>query len=349
MNYENVLLRVPYTQYFVRPGRRRSELVRFWSELPVQIRKIEPEQASPAYRIVKTDESSPEPYLVRSFGTSLWWPVIDADGFVSPSRFKTLAAAGDPRVLIETLGVPWEHPREHSEQEFYGANPYKRIVSCTRDQQWAHAQRGASERVLFCGDNVLLEAGEPIYFIVPPWPRMRYKILAGSSSLDRDPDLGRGMIGAGRATREDSARHGLAFGIDEIHEELSRLGDRATDGYATIVERLIDRPGSDAAVVCCARAFIDLLWGNAQLDHRLHDIIPSLAKAGGIIEAIRRMSPREVLEDVISIEGETTRRNFSSDISRATNILRRLNTLCPLPLAEEDDVALSRLAPLQNA
>ena len=41
-------LRVPYTQDFIRVGRRKSEPVYFWSEGPVLMRKIGTKEAPPA-------------------------------------------------------------------------------------------------------------------------------------------------------------------------------------------------------------------------------------------------------------------------------------------------------------
>jgi hypothetical protein len=347
MNDELVQLRVPYTQDFIPVGRRKSRPVEFSSEGLVHIRKIDAQDAPPAYRIVRTDnQSSPEPYLVRSFAGSLWWPLLDAEGFVSPSGFVELASAGAPAVLVR-LGVQRGWPRQDSPQEFYKDNPYKKIVACTRDQQWAHAQRGAAEKVVFCGETVLFEAGEPIYFIVPPWAPTRFKIVAGASSLDGNSDSGYRLAGPSPVTGLGSARCGFAFGIEEIDDEIRRLADRTNDGYESKIEPLIERCRFDAAVLACASAFIDLLWGNAQLDSArsrlLLEILPCLAEAGRDIERIRRRPHQEVLEQVASIADHPGRRDFSSEIARANDILRRLNTLCPAPLAEEDDAALSRL------
>ena len=121
--------------------------------------------------------------------------------------------------------------------------------------------------MVFYGETVLLEAGEPIYFIIPPWPPTIYKIMAGTSSVDRNPDFGFRLAGPSISGALDSARKGMAFGIDEIDDGLCRLTDRANDGYESKIERLVERYNSDAAVLACPSVFIDLLWGDAQLDH----------------------------------------------------------------------------------
>jgi hypothetical protein len=349
MNDEIVQLRVPYTQDYIPVGRRKPRSVDFWSEgqLPIHIRKIDAAEAPPVYRIVRTDEqSSPNPYIVRSFAGFLWWPLLTAEGFVSPSQFVALAGEGDPSVLA-ALGVRRGWPDERTPDEFYKDHPYKKIVACTRDRQWANVQRGAAERVVFCGETVLLEAGEPIYFVVPPWAPTRYKIMAGTSSLDRNPGYKFHLAGPSSIAALDSARHGLAFSIEEIDDGICRLAHRTSDGYGSKIERLVERYRSNTAVLACAGAFIDLLWLNAQLDHPrsrlLLKTVPCLAEAGRDIERIRRRPHQEVLEQVISIADPAALREFSSEIRRATDIMRRLTLLCPTPLAEEDDAALWRL------
>jgi hypothetical protein len=109
---EMVPLRVSYKEEFIPEGRRKTRSTEFWSELPLHIRKIEAADAPAAYRIVRTEEqSSPEPYIVRSFAGFLWWPLLEAGGFVSPSRFITLAGVGDSAVH-EALGVQRGWPRQ---------------------------------------------------------------------------------------------------------------------------------------------------------------------------------------------------------------------------------------------
>jgi hypothetical protein len=161
----------------------------------------------------------------------LWWPLLEAEGFVSPSRFIALAGVGDP-AIHEALGVQRGWPRQESPEEFYREHPYKKIVSCTREHQWIRAQRGAAG-VLFCSDTVLLEAGEPIYFIVPPGAPTRYKIMAGTSSLNRNLNSGCRLAGPSLSAALDSARKGLAFGREEIGDGISRLWDRKNDGYVS--------------------------------------------------------------------------------------------------------------------
>ena len=343
MNEEKVQLLMPYTQDFIPKGRRNSRSVTFGSEGLVVIRKIDAEEAPPAYHIVKTNEqSSPEPYIVRSFSDFLWWPLLDGDGLVSPSKFVALAGAANPAVLA-SLGVHYDRPRKESPQEFYKDYPCRKIVACTRDQQWARAQRGAT-RVVFCGETVLLEAGEPIYFVVPPLAPKRYKFMAGTSSLDRHLDFGFRVAGPNRA--RDIASKGRAFGAEEIDGGICRLAGCINEGYVSKIERLVERYHFGVGVLACADAFIEMLWFNAQLDHPrsrlLLKIVPCMAEGGRDIERIRRRPHQEVLKQVISIADRAGLLEFSYEIAIATDIMRRLDLVCPAPLAEEDDAALWR-------
>jgi hypothetical protein len=171
--------------------------------------------------------------------------------------------------------------------------------------------------------------------------------IPGTSSVDRNPNFGFRLAGASHIGALDSARNGLAFGIEEIDDGICRLADRTNDGYESKIECLVERYRFDAAVLACAGAFIDLLWGNAQLDHprsrRLLKSVLCLAEAGRDIERIRRKPHEEVLKEVISMADQVALQEFSSEICCATDIMRRLDLLCPTPLAEEDDAALWRL------
>lgn len=344
---QTVTLRVPYTQEYVRKGRRKSETVSFWSELPVDIRIVAPKEIAPAYRITDEGGQSTEGNTVHSFANGLWWPLTFDAEIVSPEKFVALACSGHGSLLADALGADWAWPRDVSESEFYASIPCK-IVSCTREQQWAHVQRGARERVIFCGDQVLLEAGEPSYFIVPPEAPTRYKIFARSPYLDRDPNLQSRTIGERRSSKQRGAWWGLAFGMDEIEEGVRRLGGRSTDGYASRIEPLAARAPTGAALASCARAFVDLMWANALLNgHRAQALkrhVPILAEVRYDIERLRQEPISAILDQVVSIQDQASRRDLSVEIRTAEGIIRRLKLASQHTLAAEDDEALGQLA-----
>jgi hypothetical protein len=342
---QTVTLRVPYRQEFVRKGRRNSETVSFWSELPVEIRIVAPEQIVPAFRITKEGGQSSESFTVHSFANGLWWPLTYDGEPMSPAIFVTLASSGDGPLIADSLGVDWDWPEQQPEEHYYGKNIPSKIISCTRERQWARAQRATREWVIFCGDEVLLEAGEPSYFIVPPQSPTRYKIVVRSPYLDRDPNLQSRTIGAARTSKQSSAQFGMAFGVDEIKEGVRHLGERSTEGYVSRIEPLTVRAPTGAAAASCARAFIDLLWANAQLNgprgRALQRFVPILAEVRLDIERLRREPARAVLGQVASIQDETGRKELRSEIETATGILSRLVSLATF--ATEDEEALAQL------
>lgn len=344
---QSVTLRVPYTQEYVRKGRRKSETVTFSSELPVEIRIVAPEEMAPAYRITNEGGQSADGFTVNSFANGLWWPLTFDGEIVSPEQFVVLAASGHGSLIADALGPDWDWPRDQSESEYYASIPCD-VVSCTRERQWARAQRGASERIMFCGNRVLLEAGEPSYFIVPPEAPTRYKIVARSPYLDRDPNLQSRMIGERRSSKKRGAWWGLAFGMDEIEEGIRGLGDRSTDGYASRIEPLAAQAPTGAALSSCGRAFVELMWANALLSgHRAKALkrhVPVLAEVRYDIERLRQEPIRPILDQIVSIQDKASRRDLSMEIRTAEGIIRRLELASQTTLTVEDDEALGQLA-----
>jgi hypothetical protein len=139
---------------------------------------------------------------------------------------------------------------------------------------------------------VLLEAGEPAYFIASLWGATKLRIKVGTSSLDRNLGNGFRLAGLNAIAALVSARQGLAFGIEEIEERISQVAD---DAYESRIECLAQpyRPG--AAVSACARAFIDLLWGSAQLVFE-RPSCESTCRASPRSEEISKRSGRGLIE-----------------------------------------------------
>jgi hypothetical protein len=350
MSGEPLHMRVPYTQSYVPAGRRKPVSVDFWGEtpIPLHMREISASEAPPAYRIVGMDEpSSRGQYIIRSFEGSLWWLLLNADGFVSFRQFARLAADGE-RGVFAALDVRKGRPDSRTPDEYYKDNPYRKIVSCTQDLQWARAQRGAAERIMVCDGMVFLQAEDPIYFIIPPWPSMKFRIMAGSSSLDRDLVDRLHLPGPVAVGALNCARQGLAFAADEIDDEVCRLAGRTFDGYDSKIERLTESCRPDVAATAYAGAFIDMLWENTQVltirASVLREYVPCLAEAAQNIEMLRRRHQQDLLEQIASMADDPClRETFSSEIQRAADLVRRLNLLACPPLTDEDRAALSSL------
>jgi hypothetical protein len=346
MIYEEVKLLVPYTESYVPEGRRKVFHVNFPSELPVKIHRIEAEDAPPAYRIVEFVRGSERnSYFVRSFANSLWWPITDWSSDsnavvpVSSAKFVELAGQGHP-TLLEMLGVSVGSPVEKSRDEYYRRKPYKRIVGSTLEQQWVRAQRGAMERIVFVDDMVFLEAGEPIYFVGDG------SITAGSCSLDRPLSLrDHGDL------RKPRAREGLAFAIEEIDDEIRTFDDfeEIEFVHTAKIEPLVERFRSDAAALTCAHALIESQWIYLTLNcaggRKLREGVPALATPGLDIRTAKQ-NYKTILEQIKAMPNGTGR-EFRYLTSRASSILRRLDSFSSAPLTEEDEAALSILGSSQ--
>ena len=84
--------------------------------------------------------------------------------------------------------------------------------SSTWAQQAAKAHRDAS-RIMFCQGRVLVDAGEPVWYVVPGQnARDDLDLLVGHSSLDWRESAGYFTPGPHRHVRLASAFHGRAFG-----------------------------------------------------------------------------------------------------------------------------------------
>ena len=122
-----------------------------------------------------------------------------------------------------------------------------------------------------------------------------------------------------------------------------------TDGYAyrAEIEPLVERHRHDAAALTCANALIDQVFVEACFNSvrakRLRERLPFLAQPGMDISLAKGKNIRELLQQVIAMP-KGPRDEFALVISEATEILRRLNSLSPAPLTEEEDEFVATLA-----
>lgn len=249
---EQVELRVPFAESYVPVGRRKPRQAAFWSALPISIRRIAAADLEPAYRIHPPERRSSkiDPYVVRRFHNSLWWPITIDGVAVTPSRFRQLALQGH-RELLDALGVETFNIVHGSRETYYADCAYREIKADTRNRQWMLAQRGAAERILFCGNEVLIDAGEPIHYFGS------FVDFVGPAHSNRCVDLSsRGD------NREWIAHRGAAYGVEEVMRRYA--DDRTLVEHAWRLEQieiLVERHRIDAAAVACARAMVrHLLW-----------------------------------------------------------------------------------------
>ena len=334
---EEVDLRVPYIESYIPVGRRKPRHIAFWSKLPVRVLRVDDADLRPAYRIVPPKRRPRfRPYVVQSFKNSLWWPIVVDGVAMTPADFRSRATKGD-MAIVAMLGVGEVRHAYKSRDSFYAEFPATKIVADTRDQQWARAQRGAAERILFCGDQVLLDAGEPIYYLGS------YADFVGPSFSKRHTDLpSRGD------NREWIAHRGAAYGIEEIEKMIADCAvppdfERASGR----IESLVERHRIDGAALACARALIrHLVWKallpsvhGARLRQRFAHLFSELGDQEGIDEGLCR----RILIEMTSAVPREARKDLNWEVEVAGNVLKRLERLSPPALDEKDDEALGAL------
>lgn len=191
--------------------------------------------------------------------------------------------------------------------------------------------------VLFCGDQVLLDAGEPIYYLGS------YADFVGPSFSKRHTDLpSRGD------NREWIAHRGAAYGIEEIEKMIADCAvppdfERASGR----IESLVERHRIDGAALACARALIrHLVWKallpsvhGARLRQRFAHLFSELGDQEGIDEGLCR----RILIEMTSAVPREARKDLNWEVEVAGNVLKRLERLSPPALDEKDDEALGAL------
>jgi hypothetical protein len=227
---------------------------------------------------------------------------------MTPAAFRARAAKGDMEI-IEMLGAETFRNVYESRDSFYAEFPCAKIVADTRERQWTRAQRGAAEQILFCGDEVLLDAGEPVHYFGS------YADFVGPAFSNR-------------------------------HIKLPSRGDNPEWSLERI-EILVERHRIDGAALACARALVrHLVWKamlpsvhGAGLRQRFDGYFSDLDDRDMIdVELCRRM-----LSAALSPIPREERKDLTWEIEVASDVLKRLDELSPPNLDEVDDEALAAL------
>jgi hypothetical protein len=223
-------LRIPYAQSFIPPRGRKMRTAWFLDEDAVMIRAIEPDEAPVAYRVgskpLPLDPGARREYAIRSFEGKLWWPLSWHEGpAMNSGQFAVIAAQGIP-IAVLAIDPSIAVPLRCWPLGLFGKDPVREEGDSDKGERWAWAQRNAT-RVVFCGGEVLVEAGEPVFYALPYQGGVDIEI--GPSAWDRRNER-HAMPGPDREQRRDCARRGLAFGIDELEKAAPKRGRRTARG-----------------------------------------------------------------------------------------------------------------------
>lgn len=345
-----VTVMVPYRQCFIRYKHRRTERTGLWTEHRASVPLVEPQAAPIAYRIVPVaGEHRKDSYpgcAVRKFEGRFWWPLLDANGPVASDDFISLAAKGSERVSL-AFGCPLDMPysAKRTLDDFLAEHPKCRLRDSTLDGQVKLVEHGAA-RLVFCGGEVFIAAGQPVYYACESYKTDDIEILAGPSSLDGAPGAGYRLFGPNLDRRRMEAAEGFAYGTDELRKLQDLLAERKkSPRLVSRIETLL-KDDLDVAPQVCARALAERLWrgtaSDSSWDHRwLRRYVPTLAKAGDPGASIDGLCHRRTLEEFVAVDWTFTDQ-LSLDVSAAHEILRRLDETEHF-LSKEDADALSSL------
>jgi hypothetical protein len=313
---------------------------------PVAIAEVEPADAPVAYRVLSSEPDFRPSYEVRAFDGSLWWPINSYGNPLEPAAFLALAASNWERAsrVLDPMhrtyyvdGIPIE--------EFLAETRVSkgRFVS-DREQQAKQAERDAS-KVIFCGDRVLVDAGDPVWYAVLDEDARCFNLSIGHSDLDRvclDQKYGVGFFtpGPDRGVRIRCGRLSQAFGLDEMSFALQTIADLncAFRIDSEIVPLSARVPGPAAEL--CVRASAQHLRNIAGWRPDLRRAMPELERASAKTRSDFD-SDALMLRHLVGRPDPVLRNAHAQLVAEARQVLDRLDSL--QPLAEEDEAALSML------
>jgi hypothetical protein len=328
---------------------RKSRPAHLTGVQPVEIVEVDPADAPIAYRITTSPHN--QPHEVRAFGGSLWWPVLNRD--LSPLEvpaFLRLADADwwEASRVLDPLRRTYYLDGSSSE-EFCGrtrlSEDARKFDDSDRKIQATQAEWDASN-VIFCGDRVLFNGGDPIWYGMRDDKARCVDLEIGHSDLDRlyfDHSLGFGFMtpGPDRKQRIASAAASFAFGLGEKDFALGLIADLGYEvtcysDYTALSDHIA---GHSAAL--CVRASALNLREFARSDPELRRAVPELEDTSRANARSSLRADQNLLRHFVSRSYRGHYLNKKDRIASAHKALDRLALL--EPLAEEDDAAIAML------
>lgn len=342
MNDRILQLRIPYTISFIVKHCRKVATQSFWDAGAVAIRNVSAQQAPIAFIIQDADLPAgiTSSHPVREFDGGYWWPVRHSGGYLGVDQFseRLERTDGDALFTIDPTAELRYHDYPYdSPANFFERVPIRKIQGSTLEARWAAAHRGAM-RVMTCDGLIHIEAGEPAFFGVDTRAG-QLQMVAGPCSLDRTE--GYQVAGPSRYDRMVAAVRGLAFGIDEVSDEIALLSKRGVSVQTrSDIEVLTRMMPTSAARALCSEQLAYAIWRAGRreeyLRSRLPDALPVL-RGFCARDRFDRAQHRTVLEQLVATTDSLLKKVFRQEILDARDILRRLP--CG-PLTQEEEDAL---------
>lgn len=331
-----------YRRYFVRKRCRTEEWVDLNDMCDVKISEIDARDAPLTYEVASTEAERQETYAIRSYAGSMWWPLCGVDGPLKSSEFRSMVEHDweTASAILDPLHRTYRLCHRGDAEFFRRIEVREDKDRSTFDLQFAGAHRDAS-RLLFCGEDVLVEGGDPVWYFVPSaQDRKSIDLVLGPTTLNRRNAAGYSVPGPERHVRLSSGWNGHAFGLAEV--EAAKEGwapEQAINVRSEIAVRHY-RPTTSAADLC-ARAIAEHLWDIAWMYSGLRQAVPAVANANHRFPAPEFPEYREMVRQLVSQRNPELSRNLSRLIASAKTILDRLEPSGPTD--EDDDAALAAL------
>jgi hypothetical protein len=202
--------------------------------------------------------------------------------------------------------------------------------------------------VIFCGDRVFVEAGDPVWYAVLDESDRRFDLFISHSDLDRahsDRRHGAGFYTTGpdRSVRIRCGRLSLAFGLGEMPLALRTIADlNCAFRFASEIVALSNHVPGPAAELC-VRASAQHLRYVFRWNENHRNAMPELPDTVRAEDRFDIRSDIILLRSFVAREDSAPRNGNAQLVADARKVLDRLAS--HEHLAKEDEAALSGLGP----
>jgi hypothetical protein len=287
----------------------------------IEITHISSANAPVAYHVFSGDPLH-KPFAVRLHGGQLWWPLRGDHGALQAQRFVECAKNDWARAsaVLDPTGRTYAHFGTTFKERFPDGVAAFEVGD--REKQVQQVQQDAA-RLAFLDGVVHVQAGDPVWYAVfNRATRWGFDMVIGPSSLDRKDRQGCQMDCADRGVRLTSARHGRAFGLNELQAGLRRLAPDTAHMVSKVVPTGLHEAGPADEV--CAIAWAQHLWEVAWRYPHLRQLMPALADAKSDRPPPSCLPYLEMLETFVASEGTEAEQGLPPSFAEAHLLLERI-------------------------
>lgn len=348
-----VRLRFNYFQRYEPKRSRKGKIMEVCLSdmVDLAIQKVDPKFAPVAYRVRTVGDTllgkrCVDAYEIRNYDNRLWWPLLGANGPIDPATFKELAAVGhptpsslfNPETILPFIDAP-------SADAYFDRHPARELHGSNSGEQLARVQRAATG-IMFCGDSVLVEAGEPIWFAQTSPLEDCVEFRIGCSSLDRTGSIDHDLPGPSVGWRRSLGSDGRAFDLAEFESQKERLlGEIKNRSVSSRIETWSGPQPIDTGARFCQRALVRLLVHRtrerASIWWPLREKLPTLDRMRGPEDCTKDSDCRDVLLEFVEVDDI----DGMFGVATARDIIRRNHSFQNRTLSAEDDDFLASLGP----